>query len=122
MRMKECGRVLKKGVERHFLVCNIMQKRGGNILEAEEPPLGVDYGDAVSIRGGQSLVVLEGGLEVEGGSAIIGSLGCGGFVSRSSGCGLGVAFGGPGAVGDAGAMAGFAVLGRWFHFRKVGRN
>jgi hypothetical protein len=39
------------------------------------------------------------------------------------GCILGVAFGGPGAVGNVGAMAGFVVLaGRWFHRRKVGRN
>eukprot|EP00978_Attheya_sp_CCMP212_P001246 scaffold2586_cov46-Attheya_sp.AAC.1 len=39
------------------------------------------------------------------------------------GCSLGVAFGGPGVVRDAGAMAGFVVLaGRWFHRRKVGRN
>eukprot|EP00978_Attheya_sp_CCMP212_P022407 scaffold66870_cov61-Attheya_sp.AAC.1 len=38
------------------------------------------------------------------------------------GCGLGVAFGGPGVLGDAGAMAGFVLLGRWFHHRKVGKN
>jgi hypothetical protein len=39
------------------------------------------------------------------------------------GCILGVAFGGPGVVGNVGAMAGFVVLaGRCFHHRKVGRN
>jgi hypothetical protein len=38
------------------------------------------------------------------------------------GCSLGVAFGGPGTVGDMGAMARFAVLGRWLHHRKLGRN
>jgi hypothetical protein len=37
-------------------------------------------------------------------------------------CGLSVACGGPGAVGDVGAMARFAVRGRCFHHRKVGRN
>eukprot|EP00978_Attheya_sp_CCMP212_P038166 scaffold186454_cov41-Attheya_sp.AAC.1 len=34
------------------------------------------------------------------------------------GCSLGVAFSGPDVVGGAGAMAGFTVLGRWFHHRK----
>eukprot|EP00978_Attheya_sp_CCMP212_P047284 scaffold421297_cov95-Attheya_sp.AAC.1 len=42
-------------------------------------------------------------------------------VQLAEGGGLGNG-GGPGAVRDAGAMAGFAVLGRWFHHRKVGRN
>eukprot|EP00978_Attheya_sp_CCMP212_P030844 scaffold114797_cov51-Attheya_sp.AAC.1 len=44
----------------------------------------------------------------------------GGLGKNGGGCSLGVAFGGPGVVSDAGAMAGFAVLGRWFHHRKVG--
>eukprot|EP00978_Attheya_sp_CCMP212_P012312 scaffold30597_cov67-Attheya_sp.AAC.1 len=47
----------------------------------------------------------------------------GGGLGNGGGCILGVAFGGPGAVGDAGAVGGFVVIaGRWFHCRKVGRN
>jgi hypothetical protein len=45
-----------------------------------------------------------------------------GFGLDIRGCGLGVAFSGPGAISNVGAMAGFVVLGRWFHRRKVGRN
>jgi hypothetical protein len=44
------------------------------------------------------------------------------FGLDTRGCGLGVAFGRPDVVGDASAMAGFAVLGRCFHHRNVGRN
>eukprot|EP00978_Attheya_sp_CCMP212_P016718 scaffold44012_cov75-Attheya_sp.AAC.1 len=119
----------------------------GNILEVEEP-LGVDY---------RGLVVLEEGLEVEGGSTIIwlevAALSRSLFIVHGFALGLGVVLrvieGGWGMgmelslqmcfdfwtsncqkgagwvteVGDAGAMGGFAVLGRWFHHRqKVGRN
>jgi len=47
-----------------------------------------------------------------------------GFALDIRGCSLGVAFGRPGVVGNGGTMAGFAVLGRWFHRREVpvGRN
>eukprot|EP00978_Attheya_sp_CCMP212_P000240 scaffold481_cov63-Attheya_sp.AAC.1 len=43
----------------------------------------------------------------------------GGGLGNGGGCGLGVAFSRPDAVSGAGAMAGFAVLGKWFHRRKV---
>eukprot|EP00978_Attheya_sp_CCMP212_P044432 scaffold310286_cov30-Attheya_sp.AAC.1 len=59
--MKECGSILNKGGREAFSGVTL-----GNILEAEEEPLGVDCReDAVSIRKGQ------GGLKVEGGSTII---------------------------------------------------
>eukprot|EP00978_Attheya_sp_CCMP212_P002997 scaffold6131_cov72-Attheya_sp.AAC.3 len=86
MRIKECGSVLKKGGRETFSGVTSCSKKGllphaldwlprmllrGDILEAEEP-LAVDCEDAVStIRGGRSLVALEGGLEVEGRSTII---------------------------------------------------